>query len=155
MTLDNLVGRGLEKAQSDSEELARYLGRVRRKLEDSRQKNISLDSRFDVAFEALLQIALAALRANGYRTTSGAGHQQLAIQALPKTIGVSAGDVRALDEFRKKRSAGLYLAEFEPSEAEVGALVGAVERLHKQLLAWLKAKRPELLGKAPAPKTRK
>ena len=155
MTLDNLVGRGLEKAQADSEELARYLGRVRRKLEDSRQTNISLDSRFDVAFEALLQIALAALRANGYRTTSAAGHQQLAIQALPKTIGVSAADVRALDEFRKKRSAGLYLAEFEPSEAEVGALVGAVERLHRQLVAWLKANRPELLGKAPAPKTRK
>lgn len=155
MTLDNLVGRGLEKAESDSEELARYLGRVRRKLEDSRQKNISLDSRFDVAFEALLQVALAALRANGYRTTSGAGHQQLAIQALPKSIGVSAADVRALDEFRKKRSAGLYLAEFEPSEAEVDALIVAVERLHRQLLAWLKANRPELLGKAPAPKIRK
>ena len=155
MTLDNLIGRGLEKAESDGEELARYLGRVRRKLEDSRQKNISLDSRFDVAFEALLQIALAALRANGYRTTSGAGHQQLAIQALPKSIGVSATDVRALDEFRKRRSAGLYLAEFEPSEAEVGALIGAVERLHKQLLAWLKANRPELLAEAPAPKTRK
>lgn len=155
MTLDNLIGRGLERAGSDTEELARYLERIRRKLQDSRQPTISLDSRFDVAFEAMLQIALAALRANGYRTTSGAGHQQLAIQALPKSIGVSAADMRALDEFRKKRSAGLYLAEFEPSEAEVVALIGAVERLHKQLLAWLRANRPELLGKAPAPKTRK
>jgi len=155
MTLDSLVGRGLEKAGSDSEELARYLERIRRKLQDSRQPNISLDSRFDVAFEALLQIALAALRANGYRTTSAAGHQQLAIQSLPKSIGVSATDVRALDEFRKKRSAGLYLAEFEPSEAEVDALIVAVEQLLKQLLAWLRAHQPGLLGKAPAPETRK
>jgi len=147
LSLENLVGRGLEKAQADREELTRYLGRIRRKLADSRQANISLDSRFDVAFEALLQTALAALRARGYRTTSGAGHQQLAIQALPKTIGIPAGEVRTLDEFRKRRSAGLYLAEFEPSAAEVEALVAAADRLLKSLVAWLKAHRPELLGK--------
>jgi len=151
MSLDNLVGRGLEKAQADQDELSRYLERIRRKLADSRQTNISLDSRFDVAFEALLQIALAALRARGYRTASGAGHQQLAIQALPKTIGIPSGEVRALDEFRKRRSAGLYLAEFEPSAAEVEALVAAADRLQKRLVAWLKAHRPELLEKPPAP----
>lgn len=152
MTLDNLVGRGLEKAEADREELTRYLDRIRRKLADSRQTNISLDSRLDVAFEALLQIAIAALRARGYRTTSGAGHQQLAIQALPKTIGIPAGEVRTLDEFRKRRSAGLYLAEFEPSAAEVEALVAAANRLYKNLVAWLKAHRPELLQKATPPK---
>ena len=152
MTLDNLIGRGLEKAETDREELARYLDRIRRKLADSRQTNISLDSRFDVAFEALLQIALAALRARGYRTTSGAGHQQLAIQALPKTIGVDSREVRTLDEFRKRRSAGLYLADFEPSAAEVEALVAAADRLQKQLVAWLKAHRPGLVEKAPSPK---
>jgi hypothetical protein len=148
MTLDNLVGRGLEKAAADREELSRYLERIARKLADSRQGSISLDSRFDLAFEALLQIALAALRANGYRTTSAAGHQQLAIQALPKSLGLDAERVRALEEFRKKRSAGLYLAEFEPSAAEVEALVRAVERLQKDLAAWLKARRPELAPKA-------
>ncbi len=155
MTLDNLVGRGLEKAEADREELTRFLDRIRRKLADSRQTNISLDSRFDVAFEALLQIALAALRARGYRTTAGAGHQQLAIQALPKTIGIPAGEVRTLDEFRKRRSAGLYLAEFEPSVAEVEALVAAADRLYKSLVAWLKAHRPELLEKPPAPRSGK
>ena len=148
MTLDNLVGRGLEKAAPGREELARYLERIRRKLADSRQGSISLDSRFDLAFEALLQIALAALRANGYRTTSAAGHQQLSIQALPKTLGVDPTRVRALEEFRKKRSAGLYLAEFEPSAAEVDALVQAVERLQKDFAAWLKAKRPDLAPRA-------
>jgi len=152
MTLDNLIGRGLEEAETDRQELARYLDRIRRKLADSRQTNISLDSRFDVAFEALLQIALAALRARGYRTTSGAGHQQLAIQALPKTIGIPPGEVRTLDEFRKRRSAGLYLADFEPSAAEVEALVAAADRLQKQLVAWLKAHRPGLVEKAPSPK---
>jgi hypothetical protein len=144
MTLGSLVGRGLEQAAADREELARYLERIRRKLADSREARISLDSRFDLAFEALLQTALAALRAHGYRTTSAAGHQALALQALPKTLGTEAARVRVLEEFRKKRSAGLYLAEFEPSAAEVEALVQAAERLHKDLVAWLKAKRPDL-----------
>jgi len=79
MTLDNMVGRGLERAASSRDEIARYLAKIRRKIADSRKDSISLDSRFGIAFEGLLQIALAALRANGYRTTSEAGHRQLAI----------------------------------------------------------------------------
>lgn len=155
MTLDKLVGRGLEKADADAQELARYLAKIRRKLADCRQGSISLDSRFDLAFEALLQIALAALRANGYRTTSAAGHQQMAIQVLPKSIGIDAGEVRVLDEYRKKRSAGLYQADFDPSEAEVSAVVRAVQRLLERLIAWIKANRPELLVETPTPRRRK
>ena len=129
MTLDNMVGRGLEKAGSDKREISRYLEKIRRKVEDSRNKTIHLDNRFDIAFEALLQIALAALRANGYRTTSAAGHQQLAIQLLPKSIGIASAEIRTLDEYRKKRSIGLYEADFDPSEQEVKAVTGAVDVL--------------------------
>jgi hypothetical protein len=60
MTSDNLVGRGLEREQTDREEVERQLVRADRKLIDSAQTTISLDSRFDIAYEALLQIALAA-----------------------------------------------------------------------------------------------
>ena len=92
MTLNNLVGRGLEKADTDKGEISRYLAKIRRKLEDSKKSSISLDSRFDIAFEALLQIALAALRVNGYRTTTGAGHQQLAIQRYSSCRSRSASN---------------------------------------------------------------
>jgi hypothetical protein len=145
MSLHNLVGRGLEKAATDKAEVARYLAKIRRKLEDSRKTSISLDSRFDIAFEALLQIALAALRVNGYRTTTEAGHQQLAIQVLPKSLGVEAKEVRTLDEFRKKRSIGLYEADFEPSESEVKAVIRSVESLLEKLLGHIKTAHPELL----------
>ena len=106
MTLDNMLGKGLEKAATDREEIARYLTKIQRRIEDCGKNNISLDSRFDIGFEALLQIALAALRANGYRTTSQAGHQQVAIQLLPRTIGIESSRIRTLDEYRKKRSLG-------------------------------------------------
>lgn len=149
MTLDNMVGRGLEKAGADKREISRYVQKIRRKVEDSRNKTIHLDNRFDIAFEALLQIAVAALRANGYRTSSAAGHQQLAIQLLPKSIGVASAEIRTLDEYRKKRSIGLYEADFDPSEQEVRAVTGAVDLLLRQLVAWIGKNRPDLLEPEP------
>ena len=147
MTLANLVGKGLEEAGTDPEEIGRYLEKIGRKLEDSKRASNHADTRFDIAFEALLQVAICALRANGYRTTSAAGHQQVAIQLLPKSIGIDAGAIRALEEYRKKRSLGLYQADFEPSEKEVHAVVEAVERLRAALTAWLAKHRPDLLKK--------
>lgn len=146
MTLDNMLGRGLEKAATDKGEIARYLIKIRRRVEDSKKSNISLDSRFDIGFEALLQIALAALRANGYRTTSQAGHQQMAIQLLPRTIEIDTTRIRTLDEYRKKRSLGLYDADFEPSQAEVSAVTASVEQLLRDLETWMKKNTPEFLG---------
>ena len=102
MSLNNLVGRGLEKAATDADEVARYLAMIESKLKDSKNSSISLVSRFDLAFESLLQAAVLALRANGYRTTSQAGHQQLAIQTLPKSIGLDAAELRTLEEYRRK-----------------------------------------------------
>src|SRR3990172_9090150 len=119
MTLDNLVGKGLERAPASKQEISRYLAKIRRKIADCKQKTLSLDTRFDTAFAALLQVALAALRANGYRTTSEAGDQQIAIQLLPKTLGIERVEIRTLDEYRKKRLRGNYDASFEPSESEV------------------------------------
>jgi len=65
--------------------------------------------RFHIAFEALLQIALVALRANGYRTTSDSGHQQLAIQLLPKSIGIDPSELRAPDEYRRRTGSSITI----------------------------------------------
>ena len=146
MTLDNLVGKGLERAPPSKQEISRYVAKIRRKIADCKQKSLSLDTRFDTAFAALLQIALAALRANGYRTTSAAGHQQTAIQLLPKTIGIERVEIRMLDEYRKKRSSGLYDASFEPSESEAKAVTESVESLLESLLTWLRRNHPELVA---------
>src|SRR3989304_6291634 len=92
MTLDNLVGRGLEQAPANKDEISRYLAKIRRKIADCKQKALSLDTRFDTAFAALLQIALAALRANGYRTTSEAAHQRVAAICGGSGLSSRAGE---------------------------------------------------------------
>lgn len=148
VTLDNMLGRGLERAAADKGEISRYLAKIRRRIDDAAKSAISLDSRFDIAFEALLLIALAALRVNGYRTTSEAGHQRLAIQLLPKSIGIEPVEIRTLDEYRKKRSIGLYEADFDPSTEEVKAVTQSVQSLLGKLEAWIRKHRPELSEQA-------
>lgn len=83
MTLNNLVGRGLEKADTDKGEISRYLAKIRRKLDDS-----------------------------------------------------------------KKRSIGLYEADFDPSESEVKAVIGSVERLLEKLTGHIRTARPDLIERS-------
>jgi hypothetical protein len=145
MSLDNLVGKGLEITVTDAEEVARYMAMIEAKLKDSKNASNSLVSRFDLAFESLLQVAVLALRANGYRTDSQAGDQQLAIQTLPKSVGIDAAEVRTLEEYRKKRSAGLYGADYSPTEEEVKSVIRSADALRGKVLDWIKENRRELM----------
>jgi hypothetical protein len=139
MTLENLIGRGLEVEPSGQEEIARLLGKIKVKIADAKIQAISLDTRFDIAYEALLQIGLTALRCHNLRPDSRGGHHVTALQTLPLTIGYPKEKVRLLDEFRKRRAAGLYDGSFTPSEKELSELVDEVCALLARLEEWLGA----------------
>ncbi len=87
MALEHLIGKGLQRETCNPEEISRFLGKIATKLNDARETRISLDSRFDIAYEALLQIGLVALRAHDLRPDSRGGHHVLALQTLCTTIG--------------------------------------------------------------------
>ncbi len=82
MTLENLIGKGLQREPASAEEVRRFLAKIATRLADAQNDAISLDSRFDLAYEALLQIGLVALRANNLRPDSRGGHHVLARQTL-------------------------------------------------------------------------
>lgn len=149
MTLDKLIGKGLQREPADAAEIARFLGKVSTKLQDARNTAISPDSRFDIAYEALLQLGLAALRAHDLRPDSRGGHHVLALQTLEKTIGYPRENIRLVDTFRRQRAAGLYDGSFEPSEAEVAALLDAAIAVRNTLERWLANHRPQLLAGSP------
>ena len=144
MTLENLIGKGLQREASGPEELFRFRCKIKTKLADAANQAISLDSRFDLAYEALLQIGLAALRAHGLRPDSRGGHHVLALQTLNKTIGFPKEKLRLLDEFRKQRAVGLYDGSFEPSESEVAAIIETVSQLQIFFDDWLQNTHPSL-----------
>ncbi len=99
MTLDNLLRIGKLRAHvADRAEITRLLAAAERGLADAGILGLSADSRLDVAYRAIMQTALVAMLANGYRlVTSEGGHHQLLIQALPKTTGIASERVRDLD----------------------------------------------------------
>ncbi len=137
MTLENLIGKGLQQEPASPEELRRFLNKIAIKLADAQSETLSLDSRFDLAYEALLQIGLAALRANGFRPDSRGGHHLLALQTLNTTIGYPREKLRLLDEFRRQRATGLYDGSFDPTKAEVQAILQTVIELNAFFESWL------------------
>lgn len=130
MTLDNLSRIGKVKPhRTTREEIARLLAAARRSLKDARLVGISAESKFDLAYKAVMQCALAALMANGFRpSTTEPGHHATVIQSLPKTIGLPNERMIVLDQLRKKRNLSDYTGEDVSSE-EADACLRAADAL--------------------------
>ena len=145
MTLDNLLRIGKLKPHEPSKvEIERLLAAAERALADARGASLSADSRLDLAYRAIMQAAMAAMLANGYRpATSEAGHHQLLIQALPKTAGIPADRVRVLDAYRAARNQSDYRG-IPVSDAVAKECAADAAALLEQVRAWLAAHRPEL-----------
>jgi len=143
--LQNLLGRSLERVEPDRAAIARLLAAAERNLADAQLAALSAENRFDAAYKAVMQCAMAALRANGYRTlTSQPGHHQTALQTLPLTIGLAKDRMVVLDALRKQRN----LADYEGDPVAAGTVaecLAEAKRLHADLKAWLARHKPELL----------
>jgi uncharacterized protein (UPF0332 family) len=92
--------------------ILKLLAAAQRNLADAKVTTISAENRFDAAYKAILQCAMAALWAKGYRTsTSEPGHHQTAIQALPLTLALDSATVIVLDALRKQRNLNDYTGD--------------------------------------------
>lgn len=129
----------------DKAEIERLLAAAERALKDANMSRISSDGRLDLAYRAIMQTALVALLANGFRPSTGEpGHHQLLIQALPKTLGLPAERVRLLDAFRAARNRSDYDG-VPVSHAVARECVEEARLLLEGLRAWLSINRPELV----------
>jgi len=106
INLKNLIGISLDSIELDNLMIQRLLEASQSSLQDAKLNSLSNESRFDLAYKAIMQLANAALQAKGYRVlTSKPGHHQLMIQALPLTVGLDNTTVILLDQLRKQRNA--------------------------------------------------
>lgn len=105
--LENLVGTGkpLLAEAPDAAEVAGLLRSGRARLTDARNAALSLESRFDLAYNAAHALCLAALRQHGYR----ARHRYIVFQVLPHTLGLGPEVWRVLAKAHDLRN----LAEYE------------------------------------------
>jgi len=84
--LENLCGPGqpLRHEPPDAKEIAGFERSGLRRLADAEKQANSLESRFDLAYNAAHALSLAALRRSGYR----AANRYIVFQVLPHTLGV-------------------------------------------------------------------
>jgi hypothetical protein len=106
MSLDNLCGIGQLKAHPVNEsEIAQVISAASKSLDDASVAKLSNESRFDLAYKAIMQSALAALMTKGFRpNTQRPGHHVTVIQTLSLTIGIPAERWVVLDALRRRRN---------------------------------------------------
>ena len=144
MSLDNLVGISLDKINPDAAVIKRLISAAERNIKDAYVTEISAENRFDVAYKAIMQLANAAMQANGYRTlTNKPGHHMIMIQSLTQTISLDNRTVIVLDALRKQRNVADYSGDIIPVSA-VDECISHAEYLLSVLRNWLKENKPEL-----------
>ncbi len=132
MTLNNLVGKTIEKIDINYDTIKRLMNAAERNIIDSKIKSLSAENRFDVAYKAIMQIANAALQAKGYRTlTSKPGHHQTMLQSLVKTMEIDNDTVILLDAMRKQRNVADYSGDIIPESSVKDCIAEADKLLHR------------------------
>src|SRR3990172_10751089 len=135
MTLQNLLGISLDAVAPERVQVARMLAAAERNLADTRLAGLSAETRFDAGYKAIMQLAMLALYANGYRTlTSRPGHHQTAIQSLTLTVALAPGQVRVLDALRNQRNKADYLGDLVP-DSTVNECVASATALNAHVRA--------------------
>lgn len=148
MSLENLLKIGQLKAHPpNAEEIERLLAAAQRNLRDACITSISTETRFDAAYKAIMQSALAALMMHGYRPdTNRPGHHMTVVQSLPLTIGMESRRIVVLDALRRQRNVADYTGDDIDDSTAEHCIVEA-KQLLEETLAWRKTNRRALVPK--------
>jgi hypothetical protein len=124
--LDNLVRiRQLKAEPSTQKEIDGLLKSGKLRLKDTQIKGLSLDSRFDLAYNAAHAFSLAALRWHGYRSEN----RYIVFQCLEHTLKLPPEQWRVLDQAHRKRNLAEYEGNLDVDQALVDALIRVAEEV--------------------------
>ena len=145
MSLENLLKIGqLKEHPPDAAEIQQLLGAAERNLHDAGVGEVSPETRFDAAYKCIMQAALAALMAHGYRPdTARPGHHMTVVQALSLTIGLQKRRVTVLDALRRKRNLSDYTGQ-DIDDSSADECRRQAEALLQDVRAWRRNNRPGL-----------
>lgn len=130
--------------KTSAEEIAGLLAIVERDLVNAQVAGLSDDWRFNIAYNAALQAATAALAASGFRAAREQHHFRT-IQSLALTMGWPGAKVDRLDRFRKKRNITGYETAGVVSGGEAKEMLELAAELRDAVVAWLGKQHPKLL----------
>lgn len=124
--LENLAKSGLLHEEPFArQEYANLIDSGRVRLKDSRRAELSIESRFDLAYNAAHSLALAALRRTGYRSVN----RITVFSALVHTAQLPAATCRLFVTAHGLRNAAEYEGEIELDERFTAEFINAVGAL--------------------------
>jgi uncharacterized protein (UPF0332 family) len=129
----------LTEHETSAKEIEDLFRIVDRDLKDCEVTKLSPDWRLNIAYNAALQCAKAALAVAGYRPARESHHYRL-INSLAYTIQADDNLIIQLDMFRKKRNISDYLRAGEVSEQEVTEMIGLAKKLRSRVKKWIRDK---------------
>jgi len=135
----------LRKYKTSAQEVANLLTLVERDLTDAAREEISTDWRFNIAYNAGLQLTTAVLYAAGYRAGRGESKHYRVIQALPLAMGPQFSTIRDyFENCRRKRNVSEYDAAGTVSGKEAEDLLRTVQEFKIEVESWLKKNHPDI-----------
>ena len=120
---ENLSGPGkpLKAEPPDANEFAGLKRSGLARLKDAANPSLSLESRFDLGYNAAHGLCFAALRWHGYRS----GNRYIVFQLLPHTLGLGPEVWRVLSKCHDVRNRGEYEGDLDVDERLVTDLIAA------------------------------
>jgi hypothetical protein len=120
---DNLCGPGkpLKAESADAREFAGLKRSGLARLKDAGTPSLSLESRFDLGYNAAHALCFAALRWHGYRSSN----RYIVFQLLPHTLGLGPEVWRVLSKCHDLRNLGEYEGDLNIDERIVTDLLAA------------------------------
>ena len=129
--LDKLVGAGkpLAREPPDQDEFDGLKRSGLARLRDVELAGLSLEGRFDLAYNASHALCLAALRWHGFR----AKHRYIVFQVLPHTLGLGPEVWRILAKCHDLRNLGEYEGDLNIDERLVTDLISVCQAVADQV----------------------
>ena len=145
MSLPDYVRNGwLRRHEPTRDEIATLLALADRDLQQCRVTGLAPEWSFDIAYNAVLQCATAALAATGHQAERENKHLRT-LECLEFTVGLSSAEVAFFDLCRRMRHRSVYeqLGAISPAEAE--ELRARAADLRRRVEVRLRESRPDLL----------
>ena len=133
----------LKEHEPSREEIADLFTVADRDLEACQTTGLVNDWKFNIAYNAALQLATAALAAAGFQAERSNHHFRV-IHSLELTIGLDQRLIRTFDAFRKKRNLTDYERAGAVSDLEVDGMRELAARLRTSVEEWIRRVRPDL-----------
>lgn len=147
MSLEDWLNEGhLKSYKTSRKEIEQLFAVFERDMADARVEALSVERKFESAYNAALVIARAALATSGYRT-SGEGNHYWTIQSLAFTLQMDADTINRFNKFRQKRNTSNYEMIGVVSEQEVTEMIALAQELCNLVAKWLEENHPNLIGK--------